>query len=165
MLNLLVAIALVTATFLIALGVLAIVSMTDHRRTSRLRAFSQKEREQIVFIFDGDKLLDATPPARKFLESAPEPGSGWEHLAALLSPRFSRINALIGNLAELGSMDLMSQDGTTQLHAEWHDGIARISLDAAAPDENLSNLDRYSLQAMRNELSTLRSLTSATPHP
>jgi len=160
------ALALVISAFIIALAVLLAFGMVDSRRTSTLRRFSEAERDRVVFIFENETLLDATPAARQFLDSAPRLGTAWSHLATLLSPRFPRLGELIGDLAEVGEMRLTSADGNSHLNAEWHDGVARITLDDASCDDLVSTgFDQHSLMALTRELDTLRASAEHTPFP
>jgi len=160
------ALALVGSAFVIALAVLLVFGMFDRRRTSNLRRFSEAERDSVVFIFENETLLDATPAARQLLDSAPRRGTAWSHLATLLSPKFPRLGELIGDLAEVGEMQLASADGGSRLRAEWHDGVARITLDDSDPDEVAGiGYDQHSLLAMKRELKLLRTSSEANPFP
>ncbi len=160
------ALALVGSAFVIAVAVLLLFGTFDHRRTSMLRRFTEEERDSVVYIFENETLLDATPAARQLLDSAPRRGTAWSHLSSILSPQFPRLGELIGDLADVGEMQLTSGDGASRLRAEWHDGVARISLDDADPAEVLgAGYDQHSLLAMSQELKTLRASAENTPFP
>lgn len=160
------ALALVGSAFVIALAVLLVFGLLDRRKTSNLRRFSEAERDSVVFIFENETLLDATPAGRQLLDSAPRRGTAWSHLATLLSPKFPRLGELIGDLAEVGEMQLASADGSSRLRAEWHDGVARIRLDDSDPDEVAGiGYDQHSLLAMKRELKILRTSSEANPFP
>lgn len=155
---------LILAAFCIALAALLVFDLVDRRQTSRLRGFSEAESGAAVFLFENETLLDATPAARQFLETAPRHGTAWAHLAGLLRPHFPTLNDRIRDLGALGLLDIASADGTRRLRAEWHDGIARLTLedtDDAADDL----LDAQSLAALRRELSSLRAVADRTPYP
>ncbi len=164
--NTLFALTLVVSAFVIALSVLLAFGLIDRRRSSNLRRFSEEERDRVVFIFENETLLDATPAGRQLLDSAPRKGTAWAHLATLLSPRFPRLGELIGDLAEVGEMRLRSADGASHLRAEWHDGVARITLDDVDPAElATAGFDQHSLMALTQELKILRASTEANPFP
>lgn len=162
MFNTLLAISLILAAFGIALSALLVFGLLDRRQTSRLRSFSEAERDAIVFIFENETLLDATPAARRLLDSAPRKGSVWAHLSSLLAPRFPHLTDWIKDLATMGVMDLKSTDGANRLRAEWHDGVARITLEA---DDAAAEIDPHSLMAMTQELESLRANADETPYP
>ncbi|MEJ2035199.1 MAG: PAS-domain containing protein [Maritimibacter sp.] len=158
-------ISLIAAAFLIALAVLYVFALADHRKVSRLRRFSEAERDSVVFIFDNETLLDATPAARQLLATTPQRGTAWTRLATLLSPRFPRLNERIIDLAEMGEMEIKSADDSGMLHAEWHDGVARINLTGPEADGEASTIDGQSLLAMTHELETLRRNAELAPFP
>ena len=160
------ALVLVGSTFVIALAVLLVFGLFDRRKTSNLRRFTEEERDSVVFIFENETLLDATPAGRHLLDTAPRRGTAWSHLAALLSPRFPRLGDLIGDLADVGELQLTSSDGTSRLRAEWHDGVARITLEDADPDAVAGiGYDQHSLLAMKRELKLLRTSAETNPFP
>lgn len=165
MLTPLLALGLVLAAFLIASAVLVVIGMIDSRRASRLRDMSSSERGLITFLFDDEALLDASPAARDLLASGPRHGSDWARLAAMLEPRFPRLNDWIADLAELGQMERTSKDGTSQLNAEWHDGVARIVIASTGTIDTSAMPDQHALTALSSELETLRLATDSIPHP
>lgn len=159
------AIGIVVAAFAIALAILIVVSMLDRRRVSSLRGFSADERESIVFVFENETLIDATPAARQFMESAPTRGTSWSHLASLLQPRFPKINEWIGDLAALGELEVPSADSGNILRAEWHDCLARITLVPVDQTSDIVPMDQHSLHAMSHELESLRANAEHMPFP
>ena len=58
----------------------------------------------------------------------------------------------------------MSSDGASHLKAEWHDGVARITLEAAETAER-ARLDSHSMLAMTHELESLRANAEHIPWP
>ena len=63
MLNALLALLLVVAAFLIAFAVLLLFARVNNRRAGGLRQLSEAERAAIVFVFENETLVDATPAA------------------------------------------------------------------------------------------------------
>lgn len=159
----LLAITLVLAAFLVAYSILVVMGHLETRHISAMRGQTAEERTSITFIFDDETLCDATPAARDLLASGPARGSDWSRLVFLLEPRFPRLKEWIGDLAETGVMDRPSKDGTSQLHAEWHDGIARITLRSTGTSQMTLAPDQHALAAMDRELETLRAATERTP--
>lgn len=154
----------VTAAFLTAFAALLVFSLIDRRKTSRLRQFTEQERDAVVFIFENETLLDATPAARQLLDAAPREGTVWARLAALLGPRFPRLSERVRDLADLGEIELRAVDGSGRLSAEWHDGVARITLEADDDAGAAPRLDKHSLLAMSQELDSLRAMADHVPH-
>ncbi|MGH1369906.1 MAG: PAS-domain containing protein [Maritimibacter sp.] len=161
----LLALAVILAAFAIALAVLMVFAAIDRRKTSNLRRFSADEREAIVFIFENETLIDATPAARQFMETAPLRGTAWTHLTSLLQPRFPRLNEWIQDLAMMGEMEVRSSDGGNALKAEWHDGVARVTLSTTDKESDFVPLDRHSQNAMSHELESLRANAEHMPFP
>lgn len=159
----LLALSQIAAAFLTALAALMVFGMIDRRKTSHLRRFSEAERDSIVFIFDNESLLDATPAARHLLDTMPRTGTAWAHLSELLAPRFPRLTDWIKDLADIGEMELRSTDGTSRLRAEWHDGVARITLTTDSNEAPVAGIDRHSYIAMSQELESLRAMAHHIP--
>lgn len=160
----LVAVALIIAAFLSALAALLVFASLDRRKSSRLRQFSEEERDSVVFIFENTTLLDATPAARQLLATSPRKGTAWAHFAELLGPHFPRLSDRMKDLADLGLLELRSTDGSSRIHAEWHDGVARIRLDLETDDNPTSEIDRHSILAMSKEIESLRAIAEHTPY-
>lgn len=163
--TMLLAIALVTVAFLVAVAVLLTIGLFDRRNGPDMRHASADERAAITYVFENERLLDATDAARDLLSSAPPRGSDWARLSAVLEPRFPGLGDWIAELAELGEMERESMDGTSHLHAEWHGGVVRITLRSTGAEPEIAAPDRYALAALGRELETLRAATDRTPNP
>jgi PAS domain-containing protein len=166
MISTLTAIALVGTAFAIALAALVAFSLFDRRQSANLRRLARAEHSKVVFLFDGERLVDASPMGWQLMDTAS--GStlkpSWSALSALLRPRFDDFAELEISLAENGEMNMTSNDGLTRLRAEWIDGTARIQLvtDDSAAEENW--FDRHAHDAMRKELTILRDMASHVPY-
>ncbi|MEC7761080.1 MAG: PAS-domain containing protein [Pseudomonadota bacterium] len=161
----LLAIALVFVAFLVAFAILLVFGLFDRRAPSGMRRISVGERGAITFLFENETLLDSTISAQDLLASAPHRGTDWARLAVLLEPRFPGLNAWIFELAEMGEMERVSSDGTSLLRAEWHDGVARITLTSTGAEDDEIGPDKYVVAALNRELDTLRAATDRTPFP
>ncbi len=165
MVNTILALLLVTGAFVIAFSALLIFARLDRRKTSHLRAFSREEKDAIVFIFDNETLLDATPAARALMKNTPRHGTAWTHLASILKPRFPGLSDWVRQLADLGRLEMNSNDGTSKLIAEWHDGVARFTLTSTENLDLRTEIDPHSLKAMSHELDSLRANAEHAPFP
>jgi len=118
-----------------------------------------------VFLFDNEKLTDATPSAHELLRAAPSADSSWQRLSALLSPRFP---TLVDDLADLGSngetfVAAMAPGDSGIIHAEWWGGLVRIELGDSERPEGDVRIDGQCLRASENELSLLRHISEESP--
>lgn len=162
--NTLMAMALVATSFTIALAVLLAFALMARGRRPGLLSQKQSEEDQIVFLFEGEHLVDASREAHALLSSGQRTGTEWTHLAGLLQPRFPGLRDWIQDLADMGEISMPSTDGSSRLDAEWHHGVARLTLVDVETAEGQVELDRHSLTAMRNELETLRSTAKHVPY-
>lgn len=117
-----------------------------------------------VFLFEGEALVDASPPARRFLAAQGPRGQGRAVLLALLSRGWGadlaqRLAARTGR----GALRLSSETGHGTLEAEGEGGALRLTLRAEEPGE--PPLDRLLLEAAQEELGWLRGLADAAPQP
>lgn len=165
MINTLILLGMVAAAFSIAVAALVAFGAFERRKSGGLRKLARDERDQVVFLFDGNVLVDASDPARQLLDTAPDAGSEWLRLAGLLRPRFCGLDDLEEHLADKGEVSLTANDTTTRLDAVWRDGLARIRLTDDMQSEQMAPVDRHALAAMQNELDTLRSMAEYVPFP
>lgn len=155
---------IVASAFIIALAALLAFALIARRRMEPDGEISSKH-DGVIFLFDDETLVDATPAARQLLESSPRNSTTWSHLAELLSPSFPQLTETIRDLADLGQITLKSTDGTTTLDAKWQNGLARLSLQTRQADEPVTSIDQQSLTAMTQELDSLRSIAEHGPLP
>ncbi len=159
--------ALVTvlaASFVTALLSLWVASrMGLSRRTAEARP---GDTEGIVFLFDGEELVDATPSARHLLKSAPGKTSGWECFQALFLPRFPSLKDRLSNRSDEGSCEVLpiNQAEQDRLIAEWWGSMVRIRLESAAESQKPAKIDRISLGALERELEILRKTAELAPY-
>jgi len=162
--NSLMALALVATSFVIALAVLLTFALLARGRRHSLLSYKQAEESAVVFLFEGEHLVDASREGAALLASGHRTGTEWAHLAGLLQPRFPGLKDWIRDLADMGEMSLPSSDGTSRIDAEWHHGVARLCLVDAETAEGQVELDRHALIAMRHELDTLRGTAEHVPY-
>ncbi len=122
--------------------------------------------EPCIFLYRGDRLVDATPPARNILA-----GCSGTDLAAFkpwLAQRFADLERLNEITISGGSVALDGQLGTGSsrmrlLAEETSDGSLRLTL--VRPDSEASGIvvDSLSQQAMEEELALLRGIVEQAP--
>ncbi|TDX31912.1 PAS domain-containing protein [Rhodovulum visakhapatnamense] len=124
-----------------------------------------ESRNSMVFLFDGEHLVDATPDGRRFLAGGPKGLTDWQRFCALIVPRFPGFPERMERLPKDGSALLTEAGGEAQLTATWLDGVIRLTLQMPRFDEDAGLTDAQSLAALTAELATLRDVVEAMPTP
>ncbi len=155
--------ALIASSFFVAVAAFTMLALIDARSRRRATGFMMEPDHSVAFLFDDEYLVNATEPAKQILSGAPEGRSDWVRLIGLLMPRFPDLLEELEELADQGWVRLTSKDGTSQVHAEWRDGLARLSLIDSETADMRVDLDRHSLAAMERELETLRGTADHAP--
>jgi PAS domain-containing protein len=115
---------------------------------------------RVVFLFDGEHLIDATPNARALLAASPIRGGSWTRTLAYLKPRFSGFEAALARLPEDGTFRQIGADPSKPLSvlAEHIGGLTRITLSSQR-----GIVDSLAHAAMTEELKLLREIAAAEP--
>lgn len=154
---------LIVLSFAVAFSVLWILAVVQSRSSNLRRGFMIEKNQKTAFLFEDDRLVDATSDARQILDSAAPDQSDWNQLISVYSPKFPELTDALGNLAETCTIHLKSGDGTACLNAEWRDGLAYIWVEDDADNQHSAKLDSLTLAAMEREIETLRATTQAAP--
>ncbi|MFC7702594.1 PAS-domain containing protein [Plastorhodobacter daqingensis] len=122
--------------------------------------------DDIVFLLDGDRIVDATPAARLLLDQG-ETGAqtGVEaRLFAYLAAQFPGLRPQLEELAETGSFTCTG-GGPRRLHlrAEWCEGLTRLTLLDPEAEGQVVTVDALSFRAATDELATLRAVMEHAP--
>lgn len=153
-----VAIVLVSsiATVLIALAVL-------YYLLPRPGAEAPAPGPEAVFLFDDERLVDASAPGQALLDQMRSEGGEWSRLMAYLGPRFPRLEEDLAALATTRRLRRESVAGPALvLEADWRGGVTRITLSDPLA-EGPAPLDRLSLRAQEEELGVLRGIVEHLP--
>lgn len=119
--------------------------------------------EGIIFLFDDETLVDATRAGDRLIAAAPAEGTDWSRLLSLLGPEFPDLAQRVENLPAESVQVFRSRDSSTELTAEWRDGLRRLALvdeDVTPPS---AEIDSHNLSAMERELDILRANTDQSP--
>lgn len=154
---------LIASSFFVAFVVLFALGWADRRRTIVSQKTIQSRDDSIVFMFDDESLVNATPRAWSLVAAKAGGCSDWMRLTTVLMPYFPDLNDVISKLAERGTLTLKAAIGSAQLKAQWKNGLARISLLNFSDTESEIVLDQPSFDAMQSELETLRSTATTAP--
>lgn len=157
---------LVATSVLCAFLALVLLHVWITRRQPRSAGLFDAPEDAAVFLFDDQRLVDATDPAHRLLDALPDGPSDWQRLSRYLAERFPDAPAQLADLASAGDVRIAARDDDTlTLEARWRDGLARIALlDHAAREGNVS-LDRLSHRAMESELRSMRETMKLAPMP
>ncbi len=162
--NTLMALTFVAACFIIALTALLTFALLAQGRRNSLLSCKQRDNGAVVFLFEGEHLVDASREGAALMSLGRRSGSEWAHLAGLLQPRFPGLRDWIRDLADMGEMSLLSSDGASRIDAEWHHGVARIALVDTETTDGQVEMDRHALTALHAELDTLRATAEHVPY-
>ena len=144
-----------------ALFAIAVLYFFNHRASGPQSGLLSGDDGRVVFLFDGENLIDATPNARALLAASPIRGGDWVRLMAYLKPRFVGVEAALTRLPTEGTFRQLAPDQPKPLSvlAEHIGGLTRISLSSQR-----GIVDVLAHTAMTEELKLLREITAAEPN-
>ena len=97
------------ASCVAAIAGLRVYSMAGFRHSNVGRTAGNPEKE-IVFLFEDEKLLDASDEAKNIMQTTPEPFTDLGHLLALLATQFPDLHTAFTELPEQRSFEVRSSD-------------------------------------------------------
>ena len=145
----------------------ALMIMLAGRLTSPTTAARRELRQaeaRPVFLFEGPHLVDATKAGWRTMRQAPEDEDDLGRLTRLMLPRFPDLLSSLKGLEDGDKSSLPSNDGTASLALENWDGLTRISLLDTHNASGQREIDQFTLDALENEVQTLRAIAEDTPH-
>ncbi|MGR3465313.1 PAS-domain containing protein [Limimaricola sp.] len=117
-----------------------------------------------VFLFDGDCLIDASPPARRLLARMEGAGTERELLVDLLEHRFPGLRDRLRGLDSDGRSWIEARGGLGRLEIEHWDGLLRLTLcPEGRPGTVTAPIDPIAFAALQDELETLRCIGEDAP--
>lgn len=166
--DLILSVGMVFSATLVVLSSLVLLSVLQGRRVRPgATIFQRADDSATVFLFDGDRLLDATPAARQLLPEAGEHGSGaqtaWQRLLVRLSPSFPGLAETVSNLTTAGQVHVTSAPGVMPplvLKGEIVGGLTRLSMLDPSTDGRASAAGAAALQ---HEVLAQRTVLSRAP--
>ncbi|MEX5727949.1 PAS domain-containing protein [Rhodovulum iodosum] len=149
---------LFASSFAAAVGALLLVARLPARLIACGTPPPDMLIEDTVFLFEGDRLVDASPAASRLLAQGP-PGMGDRaRLMALLVPRFPALPGALDDLRETGLAVLDEAGGPARLRLRQAGGAIRLSL-----LERGVGGDGAAGRALLDELAQLRALVDGAP--
>lgn len=150
------------AACLLALVALSATALLYPRFRPGARPASRRPR--VVFLFEDDRLRDATPAARSMLETLPEMTVTPPVLARLLGHRFPDLaSALAETEAPSPRQEMTGTTGERLVLQRW-DSFLRVELELSeGTEEETLALERLTRTSLEKELQTLRTLAAHAP--
>lgn len=136
------------------------------RRRPAEPSLPHEQSDQVVFLFDGTALADATTAARAML---PPSAAGMDDWGRFLLAFGNRFENLAGRIAEIDCgrsltlTDPADPDSGIMLQVQKRGEMIRVALVDQHAEDRSQLLERYSMMAMRAELETLRSIAEDSP--
>jgi hypothetical protein len=134
-------------------------------RQPRQRSLFASDGPATMFLFDGDRLLDATPAARSLLPEG-EDKHAWPRLLARLGPMFPDLPQVLAGLPKQGHVTLTSAPGVMPpvlLRGEHLTGLTRLTMIDTAADQRLATGDSAVMAALQQELTAQRAVLARAP--
>ncbi|MEM1129523.1 MAG: PAS-domain containing protein [Pseudomonadota bacterium] len=150
------------------ISVVALSRLYNPQRQKKRTQLDGALAEEVIFLFDGRKLMDATDRARALLPVTPVEADDMARLMLAFARRFDGLEDALKKLEQTGSTELYEDAQDPQslvLSAQWRGGITRITIKDPAQTTRSELVERYSLAAMRVELETLRTIAERAPGP
>lgn len=154
------------ASFAAACAALWAFALRDTPKHIAARNHLRTAESEIVFLFDDEDIIDASPSALRLLKTAPQSNTPYQTFLAALRPRFPDLQGELANLGETGSLTMHPADTSDPvfLVAELWDGIAKIEICHPAEAARQPAIDPDHLRALEDELRTLRATTEHAPY-
>jgi PAS domain-containing protein len=116
-----------------------------------------------VFLFDDGLLLDTNCVDTNLLSSPDTRITDLDHFVGLLSPRFPDLRDRISEIDDLGRQRFQSVEDMSVLTAEPVMGLLRFQLQDGEIEDPQTKLNAQRIEAMEEELNTLRATTENGP--
>ncbi len=154
------------ASFAAACAALWAFALRDTPKHIAARHHLRSAESEIVFLFDDEEIIDASPSAQRLLKTAPQANTPYQTFLAALRPRFPDLHGELANLGETGRLTMHPSDASDPvfLVAELWDGIAKIEICHPAENTHKPAIDPDHLRALEDELRTLRATTEHAPY-
>lgn len=159
------ALGLVLTAMLVALSAVLLLAAWQSRRPVQMASIFQPSASQVAFLFDGERLVDASPAARAVLPEG-EDNRAWSRLVARFGPDFPNLSERLANLPRLGQLQIPSRPGAAPalvLRAEHLSGLIRLTVDGGEAIPVAGRGDAASAAALQQEVLAQRAVLSRAP--
>jgi PAS domain-containing protein len=147
-----------------ALAVVFISGWVVPRRAVGEASVFHDRQDVPIFLFDEDRLIDASDAGRALLAGSRLRGSAMARFLAWAAPRFPGLEEALASLPEKGRVSIQARNqDPTLLRAEWRGGLRRIEITDLNRDVQATTVDTLTRRAVEDELSNLRRIADAAP--
>lgn len=160
---------MVLAAFLVALSALVLMQAWLDRHPAQIASIFEPAPAQVAFLFDGERLIDATPSARALLPEG-EDQRAWGRLMARFGPEFPGLAERLASLPRSGQFRIASQPATSPplvLKAELRSGLLHLALEAGQTEQpqdlRTGRNDAATAAALQQEVQAQRAVLSRAP--
>jgi PAS domain-containing protein len=158
-------VGMVLSATLVAMTALALVAAWQMRHQGRAGSIFAEDRPGTAFLFHGNRLLDASPPARAMIPDG-DPAMAWPRLLSRLGPIFPDLSAQIDALPDTGQVTIASGPDVRPavlLRGEHAEGLTRLTLETSADAALDKGGDAAAQTALRHELQAQRAVLARAP--
>lgn len=158
------ALGLVLSAFLAAMAGLLLLAAWQSRRPDRGPSIFDQSPSRVAFLFDKERLVDASPAARALLPEG-EDNRAWPRLVARFGPDFPNLSEQLSTLPRIGQLRLASRPGVSPaliLTAELVSGLTRLTVDSGQA-ESAEKGDAATAAALQQEVMAQRAVLSKAP--
>ncbi len=159
------ALGMVLAALLVALSALALMQAWMSRQPARVASIFDPTPNRIAFLFDGDRLIDASPSARAILPDGEDQGA-LGRLIARFGPDFPNLSEQLATLPRTGQIQISSLPGIAPplvLKAEHLSGLTRLTIQGAQTGQPAGPADAATFAALQQEVMAQRAVLSRAP--
>ncbi len=157
------AIGLAILTALLSAAVILLgLKLLGRRDRARLAEFEPPPADRVVFLFNGEALVDATPSARTLLGSSDRSCPDLDRFLHLASPRFLDLAARLADLGPAHRLDIACAEAgpCRGLIAERSGTLTRIEI---LQNDGEQTLRSFQDAATAREIETLRAIAEDAP--
>lgn len=152
----------VTCVSAVSAGLIVLgLTYLNSTRRQTARMLMREGEASTVFLFDGDALMDATASARQLLGRKDARATDLDAVYALLSHRFPDLRERLAGLTNTGRIIVAAAGQNGFVEAETWDGLMRLTLRHQTTE--VAPLQRLAIEAIEDELQTLRSIGEDAP--
>ncbi len=156
---------MVVSATLVVLASLLLLSVWQSRQSRPAASlFRHGGADGTIFLFDGDRLLDASPAARQLVPEADGPGA-WQKLLLRLGPMFPGLADKVAGLPRLGQVHVTSAPGIVPpvlMHAEHVAGMTRLTM-VSPTEEPQAHPCGAAIAALQQEVLSQRAVLARSP--
>ena len=157
--------AMLVGSFGVALCALLVAQRVEQKSARRNRLFLGDDDRNLIYLFEGQRLVNATSRARHVLNTAQDAEDDWTHFLAVFGAHFPDLGARLKSLRKQGMFRIESSSRGTCIVAEWKNGLTKITVIEPEASNGAEIIDRYTLSALEQELTTLRGIADNTSVP